>query len=145
MEFTLANINEDNFSAMPAGTMPAVRETTTTETSVLFNALNGGSESIKKLLSTGEPISVANIVVTSTDIPSDREDPESELMSKPVVHFMTSDGVHYSTLSNGIIRGIKMLFATGIIPTAEKPLQIVFKTTETKKGIAHTFDIVGGV
>ena len=145
MEFKMTTINTDNFKVMPTGSMPVVRETTTPDTATLFNAVNGGSEPIKSVVDTGEPISVVNIVVTSTEINAERDNPDSEIVSVPVAHFFTTTGEHYSTLSNGIMRGVKMIFATGIVPTAEKPIELVFKSINTKKGTAHSFDIVGGV
>lgn len=141
-EFNLMEINADNFGNLPAGSGSVVRESTTSDNKVLFNALNGGSFHIKKLVDTGEPIDVADIVLTSTDVPVERDNPDSDFVSHPVVHMFTTDGTHYSTLSNGIIRGVKMMFATGMTPTPDNPVSLVFKSTETKKGTAHTFDII---
>lgn len=141
-EFNLMEINADNFGNLPAGTGATVRESTTVNNKVLFNACNGSGEPIKGLVDTGEVIAVGDIVVTSTDVPSERDNPDSEKVSHPVAHFFTTDGKHYSTLSNGIIRGVKMMFATGMTPTTENPVSLIFKSTPTKKGTAHVLDMV---
>lgn len=141
-EFKLMEINKDNFDNLPAGTGAVVRESTTSDNKVLFNACNGSGEPIKALVNTGEIISVVDIIVTSTDVPSERDNPDSEKVSHPVAHFFTDDGKHYSTLSNGIMRGVKLMFATGMTPTPDNPVSLVFKTTETKNGTAHVLDMV---
>ena len=141
-EFKLMEIDKDNFDNLPAGTGAVVRESTTSDNKVLFNACNGSGEPIKTLINTGEVISVVYIIVTSTDVPSERDNPDSEIVSHPVAHFFTADGRHYSTLSNGIMRGVKLMFATGMTPTPDNPISLIFRTTETKNGTAHVLDMV---
>ena len=106
----------------------------------LFNALNGSSESVKNWL--GEEIDVIAIVITSADVPSIMGDDDSERVCKPCVHFFTLDGSHISSISNGIIKATKMLLSCGFLPSEEEPIRIRFKEVETKKGTAHTFDMI---
>ena len=139
-KFEMTTINEDAFAIKAAGEGAKIRETTTTETTVLFNAVAGGSESIKPLIDK-EPIEVINIVVTSADVHEEKEDETSPMINRPVVHFFTSDNKHYSSLSNGIVRTVSNLLACGLIPTPETPIKIRFKTVETKRGTAHIFEL----
>ena len=143
-EFTLANFSDDfnkKFEVQEAGTGAVVRESTTAETNTLFNAVNGGAESCKVLVDK-DAIDVVNIVVTSTDVHEDKDDEESPLVNKPVAHFFTSDGKHYSSLSNGIIRTVRNLLGCGITPTKDSPLKIKFVSRETKRGTAFVFELV---
>lgn len=142
--FAIANFTEDfnkKFEVTAAGEGATVRESTTTETSTLFNAVSGGADSCKDLVGK-DAIEVINIVVTSADVPENREDENSPLVNKPVAHFFTSDGRHYSSLSNGILRTVKNLLGCGLIPTSENPLKIQFKSRETKRGTAFIFELV---
>jgi len=50
--------------------------------------------------------------------------------------------LHFSSISNGIARSAKNLIGCGLTPTQERPIKIVFKEINTKKGKAHTFDMV---
>ena len=136
----LAEINEDAFAVQAAGAGTVIRETTTTETSTLFNAVSGGSKAVKELLDK-DVISVVDIVITSADVHEVKDVETSPIISRPVVHFFTADGEHYSTLSNGIVRTTKNLLACGLVPTKETPIKIRFKEIETKKGIAHIFEL----
>ena len=138
--FEMTTINEDAFAVKPAGEGAKIRETTTTETTTLFNAVSGGSKSIKSLIDK-EPIEVTDIVVTSTDVHENKEDETSPIINRPVVHFFDTSGEHYSSLSNGIVRTVSNLLACGIVPTKETPIKIKFKTVETKKGTAHIFEL----
>ena len=143
-EFTLANFSDDfnkKFEVQEVGTGAVVRESTTAETNTLFNAVNGGAESCKVLVDK-DAIDVINIVVTSTDVHENKDDEESPLVNKPVAHFFTSDGKHYSSLSNGIIRTVRNLLGCGITPTKETPLKIKFVSRETKRGTAFVFELV---
>lgn len=143
-EFTLANFSDDfnqKFEVKEAGTGAVVRESTTAETNTLFNAVNGGAESCKVLVDK-DAIDVVNIVVTSTDVHENKDDEESPLVNKPVAHFFTVDGKHYSSLSNGIIRTVRNLLGCGITPTKEAPLKIKFVSRETKRGTAFVFELV---
>ena len=136
--------NMDNeFSVTEAGQGTVIRTSTTTEDNVLFNAVNGSGEKVVDHM--GEDIKVINIVVTSADILVDINDPDpdnGEKKNKPVVHFFTADGLHISSISNGIIRATKNLLSCGFIPTPEQPITIRFKEIRTKKGIAHSFDMI---
>lgn len=143
-EFTLANFSDDfnqKFEVKEAGKGAVVRESTTAETNTLFNAVNGGAESCKVLVDK-DAIDVVNIVVTSTDVHENKDDEESPLVNKPVAHFFTVDGKHYSSLSNGIIRTVRNLLGCGITPTKEAPLKIKFVSRETKRGVAFVFELV---
>ena len=119
-----------------------VRYTTTTDTVDLFNAVNGGSEPLKNYI--GKELELTDIIVTSADVHEDVNDEKSPVVSKPCVHFYTTDGKHITTLSNGIIKSAKCLIECGLTPTKEAPVTIRIKTIETKKGTAHTFDLVKG-
>lgn len=143
-EFTLEKFSDDfnkKFEVQEAGAGAVVRESTTAETSTLFNAVNGGAESCKVLVDK-DAIDVVNIVVTSTDVHENKDDEESPIVNKPVAHFFTSDGKHYSSLSNGIIRTVRNLLGCGITPTKETPLKIKFISRETKRGTAYVFELV---
>lgn len=131
--FAITTPNENSKSEL--------RFTTTTDNIDLFNIMTGKSENIKSIIDKGA-IEVVNIAVTTADVNSDKNDENSEIVRRPVVHFLTKDGKHYSTMSNGVIRNASALIETGIIPTVESPLKIEFTTVETKFGTAHTFNLV---
>lgn len=128
------------FAVKDAESGAAVRYTTTVDDAALFNAVNGTSESVKNYMD--KDIIIKDIVITSADVHDDKEDDESPVHSKPCVHFYTTDDKHIASLSNGIIRSAKALINCGFTPTIERPITIRFKTVETKKGTAHTFDLV---
>lgn len=133
-------VDQSIYAIVEPGTGPLLRSSTTNDNAKLFNALNGSSESVKNWL--GEEIDVTDIVITSADVPSIMGDEDSERVCKPCVHFFTLDGTHISSISNGIVKSTKMLLACGLTPTEEKPIRIRFKEVETKKGTAHTFEMV---
>lgn len=136
------NMN-DEFAVVEAGQGSTIRTSTTTDDVTLFNAVNGSAENITDHFN--EDIKVIDIVVTSADILKDINDPDpenGEKENKPVVHFFTADGLHISSISNGIIRATKNLLSCGFIPTAESPITIRFKEARTKRGIAHSFDMI---
>ena len=133
-------VDQSIYAIVEPGTGPLLRSSTTDDNAKLFNALNGSSESVKNWL--GEEIDVTDIVITSADVPSIMGDEDSERVCKPCVHFFTLDGTHISSISNGIVKSTKMLLACGLTPTEEKPIRIRFKEVETKKGTAHTFEMV---
>lgn len=139
-KFTMSTVDDTAFAVLAAGQGEPIRETTTTDTATLFNALSGGSKPIKDVL--GKELEIVDIVVTSVDVNEDREDETSPMINRPVVHFFTATGEHYSTLSNGVVRTTKNLLACGLVPTKETPLKIKFGTVETKKGTAHIFELV---
>lgn len=128
------------FAVQEAETGATVRYTTTVDDAALFNAVNGSSESVKNYMDTD--ITVKDIVITSADVHDEKDNEESPVHSKPCVHFYTTDDKHIASLSNGIIRAAKALINCGFTPTAERPITIKFKAVETKKGTAHTFDLV---
>lgn len=138
--FELATVNNEVYAVAEAGSQPLVRETTTTDTTILFNAVNGGGIPVKDVL--GEVIEVTDIVICSADVAKDRDNPEGAKESKPCVNFFTASGEHYSTLSNGVVRSTRNLLSCGITPTPETPIKIKFRTINTPKGTAHTFDLV---
>lgn len=130
------------FATTEAGTGAVVRTSTTTDDVRLFNAVNGSAESVEDYLD--KEVQITDIVVTSADVLKDINDDEEtgERENKPVIHFFTTDGNHISSISNGISRATKNLLSCGFIPTAERPFTIKFKTVKTKKGIAHSFDLI---
>jgi len=120
-----------------------VRYSTTNSTTTLFNAVNGSSQKISSVL--GNVLTVTNIVIASANVSkefSEKDNPDSEKVNKPCVHFFTEDGKHYASVSDGIMRSVKNLLSCGIIPTAEKPVKIFFSEIQTKNGRAHTLDLV---
>lgn len=136
--FTMT-VDQSIFAIVEPGSAPLLRSSTTYERAKLFNALNGSSESVKDWL--GEEVDITDIVITSADVPSIMGDEDSERVCKPCVHFFTLDGSHISSISNGIIKATKMLLAC-MTPSEEDPIRIRFKEISTKKGTAHSFDMV---
>lgn len=141
--FSLSIVDNSIFTVQEVGSQPIVRDSTTADTAILFNAVNGGGIPVKDVL--GEVIEVTNIVICSAELPEDREKPEGKKVSKPCVNFFTASGEHYSTLSNGCVRATRNLLSCGLTPTPETPIKIKFKTISTPKGTAHTFDLIEGV
>ena len=138
--FNLVTIEKDVFAVDTNCTANALRYSTTTDDVKLFNAMNGGSEPASDYI--GQEVEVSDIIITSAEVAEDPNDDTSETVSKPCAHFITTDGKHLATLSNGIIKACKNLLSVGFAPTAESPITIKFKTIKTKKGTAHTFDLV---
>lgn len=133
----------EEFAVTAAGQGAVIRTATNTDDVLLFNAVNGFAEKVEDYF--GQDIKVADIVVTSADILKNFKDPDpenGERENKPVVHFFTADGKHISSISSGIIRATKNMLSCGYIPTADRPITIRFKETRTKKGVAHTFDMI---
>ena len=128
------------FLTLKEGAGAKIRKTTTTDTKRLFNAISSPSKPLKKII--GETIDVVDIVVTSADVHEDANDDESPLVNKPVVHFFTLDGEHYSSLSNGIIRATENLLSIGITPSEDEPFELKITTVDTPKGTAHSFEWV---
>lgn len=139
-KFDLVTIENDVFTVDENKTAPTLRYTTTTDDVKLFNALNGGSEPVADYI--GQDVEITDIVITSAEVAADPNDDDSEIVSKPCVHFNTTDGKHLASLSNGIIKACKNLLSVGFAPTPEHPITIKFKQIKTKKGIAHSFDLV---
>ena len=140
MELAMVQVDKDVFTLANEGEGATVRYSTTTDTVDLFNAVNGGSEPLKNYI--GKELELTDIIITSADVHEDVNNEESPVVSKPCVHFYTTDGKHITTLSNGIIKSAKCLIECGLTPTKETPVTIRIKTIETKKGTAHTFDLV---
>lgn len=130
------------FEVSAAGTGPKIRTTTTSDDVTLFNAINSSAEKVEDYLD--QTVEVASIVVTSADILIDINDtdPDGEKENKPVVHFFTTDGKHISSISNGIKRATENLLSVGFGPSEGAPIKITFKEVKTKKGTAHSFDLV---
>lgn len=143
-KFELATANmADEFAVCEVGSGAAIRATTTDSTATLFNAINGSSKKISEFL--GVPLEIKNIVVGSADVAKnydEKDDENAEKESKPCVHFFTTDGTHISSISNGIVRATKKLFEAGLQPFEDAPIKIMFTTVNTKKGTAHSFDLV---
>lgn len=136
----IMQVEQSIYATVDAGTAPLLRQSTTTETNKLFNALNGSAKPVKDFI--GEEVDITDIVITSADVPSIMGDDESERVCKPCVHFFTLDGEHISSISNGIIKSTKMLLACGLTPTEDSPITIKFTEVPTKKGTAHSFEMV---
>lgn len=139
-QLTQVHVDTNIFKTVSEGEGDRVRFTTTFDDVALFNAVSGSSEAVKDYLD--KEVEVSNIVVTSADVHEDVNDDDSPIVSKPCVHFYTPDGGHMTTLSNGIIKNVKDLIGCGFAPSPEHTIVIRFKTIQTKKGIAHTFDLV---
>lgn len=138
--FNLIKLENDIFAVDPYCDAPALRYTTTTDDVKLFNALNGGSEPVSDYIDTD--VEVTDIIIASAEVAEDPNDDDSETVSKPCAHFITSNGKHLASLSNGVIKACKNLLSVGFAPTPETPITIHFKTIKTKRGTAHTFDLV---
>ncbi len=138
----LAQVHVDTsiFKTVGEGDGDRVRYTTTFDDVSLFNAVSGSSDAVRDYLD--KEVEITDIIVTSADVHEDVNDESSPMVSKPCVHFYTADGKHMTTLSNGIIRNVKDLIGCGLAPTPEHTIVIKFKTIQTKKGIAHTFDLI---
>lgn len=144
---TLAKIKTTDltsqFATLEAGEGDTIRSSTTYDDVTLFNAVNGSAEKVEDYLD--KNVEITDIVVTSADVSDNINDSEAENCdkhNKPVVHFFTKDGKHISSISNGISRATKNLLSCGFIPTAETPFTIKFKQIKTKRGIAHSFDLI---
>lgn len=144
---TLAKIKTtdltDQFATLEAGEGDTIRSSTTYDDVTLFNAVNGSAEKVEDYID--QCVEITDIVVTSADISDDINDPDAENCdkhNKPVVHFFTKDGKHISSISNGISRAAKNLLSCGFIPTTEQPFTIKFKQIKTKRGMAHSFDLI---
>ena len=133
----------NEFATVERGTGATIRTATTTDDVTLFNAFNGSAEKVEDYL--GKDVIITDIVVSSADVLKDFNDPDpdnGEKESKPVVHFFTNEGVHISSISNGIARATKNLLSVGFQPTKEAPITIRFKEVKTKRGTAHSFDLI---
>ena len=135
----IAKVDNSVFAIGAPSDVVTVRDTTTTDSVTLFNAINGTSTKVKDVL--GVELEVNNIVITSVNVAKEFGDEDGEKECKPCVNFFTTDGQKIASISNGIIRGVKALYASGMLPREDAPIKIMFKTVETKNGTAHTFDL----
>ncbi len=141
---TLTNGNANNTFAVTSpveGNTNQIRYSTTTDTTDLFNIVTGKSENCKALIG-GAPIEVVAMAITGANVHEVKDDEDSPEVNKPVCHFLTSDGKHYSSMSNGICRNAAALLEVGLTPTESTPIKIQFVTVETKKGTAYTFNLI---
>lgn len=139
---TLCKDMSDEFQIQEAGSGAALRFTTTTDDVKLFNAINGTGLKVADFI--GQTVNVTDIIVSNATVNVDMNDEseDAEKCDKPCVHFILDTGDQISSISNGIIRAAKNLLAVGFIPTPENPFTIRFKEIKTKRGTAHTFDLV---
>lgn len=131
------------FAPIEDGRPPLVRFSCTDNKTELFAAINGAGESITTIF--GDLIEVTSIIITSADVPIDRNHPDDGTINKPCVNFYTPEGQHYASISNGVVRATRNMLGMGLLPSSDNPIQIVFKQIRTAKGTAHTFDIVDGM
>lgn len=145
LSLTLNPLSKAIFETVPESKGAAVRFTTTDDDVALFNAVNGNSDPVKLLI--GKELEVSDMIITSAEVhegrtPDGEQDENTPIVSKPCVHFYTPTGEHYTTLSNGIARAARNLISVGFAPNPEHTIVIRFRTIDTKKGTAHTFDLV---
>lgn len=138
--FKAAEIDHSIFETQKLNEGAKIRYSSTFDDVTLFNALNSSSESIADHF--GKDIKVNHIVVTTAQVSSDFNDDFAEKEDKPCVHFFCEDGLHLASVSNGIIRSAENLITCGFMPTPEAPIVIRFKEISTKRGKAHTFDLI---
>lgn len=141
---TLLNSNSNNTFSVTApveGNTNQIRYSTTTDATDLFNIVTGKSENCKSLIG-GEPIEVVAMAITGANVNEVKDDENTPKVNKPVCHFLTADGKHYSSMSNGICRNVAALLEVGLTPTESTPIKIQFVTVETKKGTAYTFNLI---
>lgn len=139
-DFKAVEVDHTIFETQKLNEGAKIRYTSTFDDVTLFNALNSSSESIADHFD--EDIKVLNMVLTTAQVSSDFNDDFAEKEDKPCVHFFCEDGLHLASVSNGIIRSTENLIACGFMPTPEAPIIIRFKPIKTKRGTAHTFDLV---
>ena len=138
--FQAAEIDHSIFETQKLNEGAKIRYSSTFDDVTLFNALNSSSESIADHF--GEDIKVNHIVVTTAQVSSDFNDDFAEKEDKPCVHFFCEGDLHLASVSNGIIRSAENLITCGFMPTPESPIVIRFKEITTKRGKAHTFDLI---
>lgn len=139
-EFKVAEVDHSIFETQKLNEGAKIRYSSTFDDVTLFNALNSSSESIADHF--GEDIKVLNMVITTAQVSSDFNDDFAEKEDKPCVHFFCENDLHLASVSNGIIRSAENLITCGFMPTPEAPIVIRFKEIKTKRGTAHTFDLV---
>lgn len=139
-KFAVMTSHANEFAILPEGEGAPIRISTASDDVTLFNAVNGSGENVADYI--GKDVELVNIVVTSVDVHSDPNDDDSPIINKSCVNMFTSDGKMISSISNGIARSVKSLFNVGFAPTPEAPITVRFKQSKTKRGMAHTFDLI---
>lgn len=139
-KLNITEVDHSIFETQKLNTASKIRYSSTFDDVTLFNALNSSSESIADHFD--EDIKVLNMVLTTAQVSSDFNDDFAEKEDKPCVHFFCENGLHLASVSNGIIRSTENLIACGFMPTPEAPIVIRFKQIKTKRGTAHTFDLI---
>ena len=133
---TMANI----FATVDSNTGALMRFSTTDNREEVFSSINGAGDSITTVFD--EVLGIKSIIVTSAEVPIDRNKPKQGNCSKPCVNFFTIDGRHFASISNGVVRATKNLLACGLIPSPEEPVWISFSQINTPRGTAHTFELM---
>ena len=139
-KLNITEVDHSIFETQKLNTASKIRYSSTFDDVTLFNALNSSSESVSDYFD--KDIEVQHMVVTTAQVSSDYDDELSEKEDKPCVHFFCTDGLHLASVSNGIMRSTENLITCGFMPTPESPITIRFREIKTKKGKAHTFDLV---
>ena len=113
-------------------------ENTEKAQSAVYNAIMGGTCKPADVI--GEEVEIIGITLTTGQcnkiFGDTSENPEKII--KPCVTFFLSDGRTVSTLSNGLVRAVKVMFACGDIPTEENPFKCTFEQRTGKNGVFHT-------
>ena len=113
-------------------------ENTDKAQSAVYNAIMGGTCKPADII--GEEVEIIGITLSTgqcnKNFGDTSENPEKII--KPCVTFFLSDGRTVSTLSNGLVRAVKVMFACGKIPTEETPFKCVFEQRAGKNGVFHT-------
>lgn len=143
----LAKLQQDTidhsiFQTMKLNEGAKIRYTTTFDRATLFNSINSNSESVADHFN--EDITVENIVITTAQVSVDFNDDFADKEDKPCVHFFCKGGLHLASVSNGIINSAENLITCAIIPSPDEPIVIRFKEISTKRGKAHSFDLISG-
>lgn len=133
---TLYNI----FETVDSNTGALLRFSTTDNREEIFAAINGAGDSITTVFD--EVLGIKSILITSAEVPIDRNKPMQGNCSKPCCNFYTVDGRHFASISNGVVRAVKNLLACGLIPSADEPVWISFTQINTPRGVAHTFELM---
>lgn len=106
--------------------------------SAVYNAIMGGTCKPADII--GEEVEIIGITLTTgqcNKIFGDTSESPEKII-KPCVTFFLSDGRTVSTLSNGLVRAVKVMFACGNIPTEENPFKCMFEQRTGKNGVFHT-------
>lgn len=113
-------------------------ENTDKAQSAVYNAMMGGTCKPGDII--GEEVEIIGITITTGQCNAifgdTSENPEKII--KPCVTFFLSDGRTVSTLSNGLVRAVKLMFACGKIPTEEDPFKCIFEQRTGKNGVFYT-------